>query len=96
MELKPGFERAESGLAAVKKAIEEEETAEQTTGTHGVKKAKEIVQRAKTSSLAEEMSSMGPADFTVVRARLRFPISSSTDGPPTESQGVPGTAQRDR
>ncbi|MGO9571754.1 MAG: OmpA family protein [Desulfomonilaceae bacterium] len=73
MELKPGDGRISDRLAAIRQAIAEEEKEDKTAARDGFRKADQIVRHVKTSSLAEEMSSMGPADFTVVRARLRFP-----------------------
>lgn len=73
LELNPSFERARSGLASVRKAMMEEEKAEREAGRAGLKKAEQIVARVRTSALADDMVGMGPADYTVVRARIRFP-----------------------
>jgi outer membrane protein OmpA-like peptidoglycan-associated protein len=73
MELIPGDEKISGRLTAIKQAIDEEEKEDKTASRDGFRSANQIVHHVKTSSLAEEMSSMGPADFTVVRARLRFP-----------------------
>lgn len=73
LRLKPGYERAETGLAAVRQVIAKDEAEQKRLSTDGPKKAEEIIQHVKISRLSEEMSSMGPADYTVVRARLRFP-----------------------
>jgi outer membrane protein OmpA-like peptidoglycan-associated protein len=73
LQLRPGYERAQNGLATVQTFMGKDEDIGRTMARGGVMRADRIVREVKTSSLPEEMTNMGPADYTVVRARLRFP-----------------------
>lgn len=73
LQLRPDFQRTRNGLEAVRAVMTKDQALRNTFSRGGVMRADQIVREVKTSSLSENMASMGPADYTVVRARLRFP-----------------------
>lgn len=73
LELRPRDEKLKAGLESVRSTIAQEAAADQKAGKDGFKKAHDIVQRVTSSDLGKTMGLMGPANFTEVRARVRFP-----------------------